>query len=58
MENKEDIMKERDMGERTKVVKINGIKTTIVVPPRIDKNEIPKEFKSRQNHPKGLVVPL
>ena len=53
MENAEKTIK-----ERTKVVKINGIKTTIVVPPKVGKNEIPREFKSRQNHPKGLVVPL
>lgn len=44
--------------EKTKVVKINGIKTTIVIPPRINKKDVPKEFKSEQNHPKGLALLL
>jgi len=53
MESKEETLK-----ERTKVVKINGVKTTIVVPSKINKNEIPKEFKSEQNHPTGLALLL
>lgn len=44
--------------EKMKVVKINGIKTTIVIPPKINKKDIPKEFKSEQNRPKGLVLLL
>lgn len=53
MENKEETL-----SGRTKVVKINGVKTTIVIPSRINKNEVPKEFKSEQNHPTGLALLL
>ena len=51
-------MEKISVKEKTKVVKINGIKTTIVIPPRINKKDIPKEFKSEQNHPKGLALLL
>ena len=53
MKTEDDLIK-----NRMKVVKINGIKTTIVVPLKIEKKDIPKEFKSEQNHPKGLALSL
>lgn len=42
------------MKGRIKKIKINGVKATVIVPPTIKK--MPKELKSKQNHPKGLFV--
>lgn len=46
------------MEEKTKIIKINGIKTRVVLPPKMNLNESPKEVKSMKNHPKGLFLTL
>ena len=39
-----------------KIIKINGIKTKVILPPKLDPKEIPNEVESEKNHPKGLFV--
>ena len=43
---------------RRKEVKINGIKTTIVLPRTINLKKFPKKLTSKPNHPKGLFLTL
>lgn len=44
--------------KREKVVKINGVKTVVILPQSIDPKEFPKELKSKPNHPAGLVTKI
>lgn len=44
--------------EKTKVIKINGIKTTVILPPKVKPKDIPDELKSKENKPKGLFLTL
>lgn len=38
---------------KIKLIKINGIKTKVVLPLKLDPNKIPNEVESEKNHPKG-----
>lgn len=42
--------------EKIKVIKINGIKAEIVVPPKVNVEDIPEKLESKDNHPKGLLL--
>lgn len=44
--------------ERTKLIKINGIKTRIILPPKVSPKEVPDKVESKENHPKGLFLRL
>jgi len=43
---------------QTKKIRINGIKTTVIIPPKTKIKDVPNEVRSKQNHPKGLVLTL
>jgi hypothetical protein len=44
--------------EKTKIIKINGVDTKIILPPKLKSKEMPKELESSENHPKGLFLAL
>lgn len=43
--------------ENVKVIKINGIKTKVILPKKLDPKEIPNKVESEENHPSGLFLP-
>ena len=43
---------------KTKVITINGMKTTVMIPPKLKKEDIPNVITSKRIRPKGFVTTL
>jgi len=46
------------MGPKRRIIKINGVKTQVILPKGIDVKDFPKELKSSINNKKGLIFTL
>jgi hypothetical protein len=51
-----NMVREKKGISRIKKVNINGFKVNVILPPNADFDSVPSKLKSRNNHPKGLLL--